>query len=127
MKQEIKALENKDNKKHWNMILNKHQDKYQSLKALFEKEKNNAQRRDIFHAHDMQNKAILQQSKDNTNVLKDAQKELHETDLNVVDIMDTLDEQTVQIKKIQQNVVESNNLLDNMGKTIKKMKRRWWA
>ena len=124
MKLNLKTMDNKGN---WNVIINKNQTNYQSLKIKFEKEKETAQRKDIYYEQDMKKQAILQQSKKNTDILKDSAKELHETDLNAVDIMNKLDEQTMQINKIKKNVKESNDLLDNMGKTIKKMKRRWWA
>ena len=124
MKLELKALDNKTN---WSNVINKHETNYQRLKVKFEKEKETAQRRDIYYEQDLKNEAMLVQAKKNTNILMDAQKELHETEIGVVDTMNTLDEQTAQIKKVKKNLEESNNLLDNMGKTIKKMKRRWWA
>mmetsp|Transcript_63240 Transcript_63240/g.100548 ORF Transcript_63240/g.100548 Transcript_63240/m.100548 type:complete len:185 (+) Transcript_63240:818-1372(+) len=124
MKLEIKVL---DNKMNWTKIVNAHQSEYQALKVKFEKAKETAQRKDICYSQNVKSQQILQQTKQNTNALKDAQKELHQVDLNAVDVMNTLDEQTQQINKIKTNVTESNKLLDDMGKTIKKMSRRWWA
>lgn len=124
MKLELKALDNKTN---WNNVICKHQTNYLNLKIKFETIKEKAQRRDIYYDYDIKKQAMLQQTKQNTNILKDAQQQLNKTELNALDTMDTLNDQTEQIKDIQQKVQQSNNLLDNMGNTIKKMKRRWWA
>ena len=124
MKQELKVLDGGTN---WSETIKQHQDEYQSLKAQFERERTIAQRKDVFHGHDMKLEAMHEQTKSNTKVLKDAQKELHGTESNAVDVMATLDDQTAQIKGIKAKAAASNNLLENMGKTLKKMKRRWWA
>eukprot|EP01084_Bolivina_argentea_P140524 247006_1 len=124
MEQEMKLLHNKSK---WTLIINKHQTHYAALKSQFENAKAKAQKRDVYYDQHIKNEAMLHQAKQDTNVLKDTHKELLETELNAADVMATLDDQTVQIKKIKDNVTESNNLLDNMGKTIKQMARRWWA
>ena len=124
MKLEVNVLENK---LKWKQILKQYDANYTALRQKFEKEKEMAQRKDIYYGQDMKFQTIVQQTKQDTDVLKQTQKELLNVELNAVDLMDTLDQQTAQINKIKENVVESNNLLDNMGKTIKKMKKRWWA
>ena len=124
MKLELKALDYKTN---WNNVICKHEANYQNLKIKFEKEKEKAERRDIYYEHDIKQESMLKQAKQNTNILKEAQMEIYQTEANALDTMDTLNDQTEQIKGIHSKVKESNNLLDNMGNTIKKMKRRWWA
>ena len=120
MEQERKTLDD-DHTLSWTQIIKQHQTNYESLKLQFE------QKRRCDDAQCSKKKKMLKQCRANTDTLKNAQNEIHSVAVNAVDLMNALDEQSVQIKNIKQNVAQSNNLLDNMSNTIKKMKRRWWA
>lgn len=67
---------------------------------------------------------IRKQTKENTQVLDDARKELYLTEKNAMDIEENLYEQRTVIEKIKANLIAGNTLLGRMGRTINTMGRR---
>ena len=67
---------------------------------------------------------VRNQSKDDTQVLRDAQRELNMTEKNAIDIEENLYEQRTVIEKIKANLIAGNTLLGRMGRTINRMGRR---
>jgi len=134
MKQEVKALDG-NQRDSWNNIIDRYNNDYLSLRDLYEKEKEAAQRKDLFGgAYDPANMAsssenarmikMRNQSKDNTEVLRDAHRELNMTEKNAIDIEENLYEQRTVIEKIKANLIAGNTLLGRMGRTINTMGRR---
>merc|ERR1712129_518728 len=100
MKLEMQSLQNKD---EWKQIVDENQRKYEFLLNQLQKQQQNQT------SHNGKD----YQMKNDTNALIQCQKELEETELNAIDCMNVLNEQTEQIKKIKSNVKESNSLLEN--------------
>merc|ERR1719471_1137073 len=67
---------------------------------------------------------IRNQSKDNSNMLREAHLELNMTEKNAIDIQENLYEQRTVIEKIKANLIAGNTLLGRMGRTINQMGRR---
>lgn len=67
---------------------------------------------------------VRKQTKENTQVLHDARRELNMTEKNAMDIEENLYEQRTVIEKIKANLIAGNTLLGRMGRTINTMGRR---
>ena len=67
---------------------------------------------------------VRNQTKENTQVLNDARRELNMTEKNAMDIEENLYEQRTVIEKIKANLIAGNTLLGRMGRTINTMGRR---
>ena len=67
---------------------------------------------------------VRNNSKQNTQVLRDAHAELNQTEQNAMDIEENLYEQRTVIQKIKANLIAGNTLLGRMGRTINTMGRR---
>ena len=65
-----------------------------------------------------------QQHKENTEVLKDARRELGDVEMNAIDIQENLYEQRGTIERIKNNLISGNTMLGRMGRTISRMTRR---
>ena len=63
-------------------------------------------------------------AKQNTEVLRDAHRELNMTEKNAMDIEENLYEQRSVIEKIKANLIAGNTVLGRMGRTIGQMSRR---
>ena len=124
MKQEIKAL---NERAKWNETFKKHETDYRLLTSRLDKEQCFTKSSNSDYKEDLEFAVKVKQSKDDTDVLKETQKELYQIESNTEDLMVTLDEQHTQLDAIKAKSMASNNLLDNMGRTLKKMKSRWWA
>eukprot|EP00483_Globobulimina_turgida_P000783 UN00784 len=131
MKQEIKALDG-NTRDSWNNVIDRYNNDYLSLKDLYQKEKESAQRKDLFgDAYDNANLGsnseqsrmlkMRNSSKQNTEVLRDAHLELNMTEKNAIDIEENLYEQRTVIDKIKANLIAGNTLLGRMGRTINTM------
>merc|ERR1719433_442914 len=134
MKQQIKTLDG-NARDSWNNVIDRYNNDYASLKELYEKEKESAQRKDLFgSAYDNANMASSSEqarmlkmrgkAKKNTEVLEDARTELYLTEKNAMDIEENLYEQRTVIQKIKANLIAGNTLLGRMGRTINTMGRR---
>eukprot|EP01083_Nonionella_stella_P076495 208473_1 len=134
MKQEIKALDG-NARDSWNNVIDRYNNDYISLKDLYEKEKESAQRKDLFgDAYDPANMGssheqarmikMRNSQQDNTEVLRDAHRELNMTEKNAMDIEENLYEQRSVIEKVKANLIAGNTLLGRMGRTINTMGRR---
>merc|ERR1719150_1220077 len=134
MKQQIKTLDG-NARESWNNVMDRYNNDYASLKELYQKEKESAQRKDLFgSAYDGANMASSSESarmlkirgkaKKNTEVLEDARTELYLTEKNAMDIEENLHEQRSVIQKIKANLIAGNTLLGRMGRTINTMGRR---
>merc|ERR1712129_72052 len=134
MKHEIKSLDG-NARDSWNDVMDRYNNDYLSLKDLYEKEKESAQRKDLFgDAYDPANLGssseqakmlkIRNQSKDNSNMLREAHLELNLTEKNAIDIQENLYEQRTVIEKIKANLIAGNTMLGRMGRTINQMGRR---
>ena len=67
---------------------------------------------------------VRDKTKENTGILRDAQRELNMTEKNAMDIEENLYEQRSTIEKIKANLIAGNTLLGRMGRTINTMGRR---
>merc|ERR1712228_575479 len=134
MQQQIRTLDG-NARDSWNNVIDRYNNDYLSLKDLYEKEKESAQRKDVFgDAYDPANLGsssdqakilkIRNQSKDNSNMLREAHLELNLTEKNAIDIQENLYEQRTVIEKIKANLIAGNTLLGRMGRTINQMTRR---
>merc|ERR1711971_718425 len=134
MKQQIKTLDG-NARDSWNNVMDRYQNGYLSLKDLYQKEREAAQRKDMFgDAYDPSNLASSSEqarmlkmrgnAKQNTEVLRDAHRELNMTEKNAMDIEENLYEQRSVIEKIKANLIAGNTLLGRMGRTISTMGRR---
>jgi len=134
MKREVRTLDG-TSRQSWNNIIDRYNNDYISLKDLYEKEKENAQRKDLFgNAYDPANfgssseqarmMKMKNQGKENTEVLKDARRELELTEKNAIEIEENLYEQRTVIQKVKANLIAGNTLLGRMGRTINTMGRR---
>jgi len=134
MKQEVKALDG-NARDTWSNVIDRYNNDYLSLKDLYEKEKEAAQRKDLFgDAYDNSNLGssseqarmlkVRNNAKQNTEILRDANRELNMTEKNAMDIEENLYEQRTVIQKIKANLIAGNTLLGRMGRTINTMGRR---
>lgn len=123
LKQEVSALNDKG---QWRNKFNDYQADYQALKLRLENQRDTAKSCGDYKKLD-QSAAKVKQSNENTDILKETQRELYQIESNTEDLMVTLNEQHTQLDAIKAKTIASNNILDNMGKTLKKMKSRWWA
>merc|ERR1719362_291291 len=125
MKQQIKSLDG-SSRESWQNVMERYNNDYITNKQLYEKERETAQRKDVFGSDsylsnlgDSSEQARMvgmqRDARKNTETLEEARRELIGTEKNAEDIQENLYEQRGKIEKIKANLIAGNTLLGRMG------------
>ncbi|ETO29936.1 hypothetical protein RFI_07183 [Reticulomyxa filosa] len=144
MELELRSLD-PNTKSKWQDRVNRYKTDLKTLQQDFDREKEIAQRSELFPgAKDAANEILLNwkkkkgtttdeqarlistadQSRKDTDMLRDSAKQLHDTEQQAMEISGELVEQKNRINNIRKNLGEGNTVLGRVGRVLGRMGRR---